>query len=123
MNEKRIYRALPVYSDYEIKEILKNDNLEELAMLSLSVGEYHRDWKFAQDICVKLADNENEIVRANAVLGFAYIARTKKKLSKYIVKPLIFRELRRAKEYKWRIEDAICDINIYLGWNLAFRHK
>lgn len=39
------------------------------------------------------------------------------------MKLLIFLDLGRIEEYKWRVEDAICDINIYLVSNLVFRHK
>ena len=123
MEKKLVYRPLAVHSDDEIKRILSERTLEEITLLPLEVGMNHHNWKFAQDVCLKLAEHENEAIRANTVLGLAYIARTKGKLSYHLVKPVIFRELRRSENFKWRIEDAICDINIFLDWNLAFRHK
>ena len=123
MEEKRIYRPLPVYSDEEINKIMIDGTYEELGILSLAVGMNHHDWKFAQSICLKLAEHENEAIRANAVFGLAYIARTKGRLSNHLVKPVIFRELRRSENFRWRIEDTISDINLFLGWNMAFRHK
>lgn len=76
MNE--IYRPLPEFNDEEAEKIIKSGSIEEMTLFSLSVGEYHHDWKKAQDICIVLSNHENEAVRANAALGFAYIARTKK---------------------------------------------
>ena len=83
-------------------------------------SEHFPDWKFAQDLCIKLAANEDAAVRANAVLGLAYIARTKGILEKHLVKPVILKELRENIEYKWRIEDSISDINVFLKWNLTY---
>ena len=123
MEKKLIYKTLAAHSDEEIKRILREGTYEETVRLPLEVGMNHHDWKFAQNVCLQLAEHEDEAVRANAVLGLAYIARTKGKLSKHLVKPVILKELRRMENFKWRIEDAICDINLFLGWNLAFRHK
>ena len=88
-------------------------------ILPLSVGESEIEWKNAQDICLTLLSCPDAEIRANAALGLAYIARTKKILDKRIVKPYLLKELRENTEYRWRIIDAINDINIFLGWNLA----
>lgn len=117
--EKRIYRPLEQLSQEDIERIINDENLDELRRLPLSVGQYHLNWKIAQDICAKLCEHTDPWVRANAVLGFAYIARTKGKLEKHIVKPLILKELRENKEVQWRIKDAIDDIDIFLKWNLG----
>jgi hypothetical protein len=117
--EKRIYRPLEILTDQEIERILKDNNLDEMILLPLSVGEYHPNWKFAQDLCVKMSSHEDERVRANAVLGFAYIARTKGILEKRIVKPIVLNELNENKEYQWRIIDAINDINLFMKWKIG----
>jgi hypothetical protein len=118
------YSPLPELSDrLEIEESLKSESIEELLVLSLAVGENFPDWKYAQDTCLLLAEHENENVRANACLGLAYIARTKGRLEKHVVKPILLRELRSQVEFRWRIEDAITDINHYLKWHLAYNHK
>lgn len=116
---ERIYKPLDVLSDEDIKRILREEKTKELILLPLSLGEYHRDWKYAQDICIKLSNHENAEVRANAVLGLAYIARNHMILEKHLVKPIILKELRENTEYNWRIIDAIQDINIFLKWNLG----
>lgn len=119
LNEKRIYKPLDNLSGEEINDILKRNHVDELLTLPLSVGEYHPNWKFAQDICAQLSNHESAAIRANAVLGFAYIARTKRKLGKHIVKPIVLRELRENEEYKWRILDSIDDINLFMKWKIG----
>ncbi|MEK4852857.1 hypothetical protein NST04_23600 [Paenibacillus sp. FSL H7-0756] len=121
LKSSRIYTPLNELTSEEIKDRLKRNDAADLLTLPLSVGEYHSNWKFAQDTCAQLADHESAAIRANAVLGFAYIARTKGQLEKHIVKPLVLRELRENKEYKWRILDSIEDINLFMKWNIGNR--
>lgn len=111
---KRVYQPLPVIDDKEIKRILQLGNIEELMILPLSVGEYHTDWKTAQNVCVDLSNHSDERVRANSALGFAYIARTKGKLEKHIVKPILLELLKNCSEHRGRVVDSIQDINIYI---------
>ncbi|AFY74517.1 hypothetical protein Syn7502_02546 [Synechococcus sp. PCC 7502] len=127
---KFIYSPLPEFSDRPtvnelVEKLLEpefSEVTEELLVLPLAVGENFPDWKYAQDICLRLAEHNNNQIRANACLGLAYIARTKGKLEKHLVKPILLRELRSQTEWRWRVEDAIQDINIYLQWHLAFKH-
>jgi hypothetical protein len=126
-SSRHIYRSLPEFSDRQevkqlIEKLVESESIEDLLILSLAVGENFPDWKYAQATCLLLSEHQNENVRANACLGLAYIARTKGKLEKYLVKPILLRELRSQIEFKWRIEDAIADINYFLKWNLAFKH-
>ncbi len=113
------YQPLSVLSDVEISEVLSCGSIDDIATLPFSVGMNHPNWKIAQDICVALTFHESPRVRANAILGLSYIARTKGKLEKHIVKPIILRELRENMEFKWRIIDAIEDINLFMKWRLA----
>lgn len=119
MDEKRIYKPLDDLSTEEVIECLNRNQFEELLRLPLSVSEYHPNWKFAQDICARLSNHESPAVRANAVLGFAYIARTKRQLEKHIVKPIVLKELRENHEYNWRIIDSISDINLFMKWKIG----
>jgi hypothetical protein len=117
-----LYRPLPPIPAKEgIHNILEKGSKEEQTLLALSIGQNGMDWHYAQDICLKLAESPDEGVRANACLGLAYIARTKGKLEKRFVKPVLLRELRQQTELQWRVVDAIEDINYFMGWNLA--HK
>lgn len=121
MTEKREYRPLDKLSNNEIDEILVRNELNELLTLPLSVGMYHLNWKYAQDLCVMLSNHENAALRANAILGLAYVARMNGLLEKHIVKPVLLKELRENTEYRWRILDAIEDINMFLKWKIGDR--
>ena len=120
----RIYCPLLVLTNWqEVEELLFSGSIEDLLTLSLTLGEHFPDWKYAQDVCLRLAEHPSDKVRANACLGLAYIARTKQRLEKHLVKPVLLRELRAQTEFCWRIEDAFGDINYYLRWHLAFKHE
>lgn len=118
-SERRVYRPLENYGMEEAKDILEHGTREQLVTLPLSVGEYCADWKFAQQLCISLLNHDDAVIRANAALGLAYIARTKGKLDKRLVKPYLIRELRENEDMRWRIIDAIEYINHYLKWHLA----
>ena len=119
LNMKRLYRPLPEFDEKEIKRILQFGSIEELTILPLSVGEYHANWKTAQNICVELSNHSDEQVRANSALGLAYIARTKGKLEKHIVKPILLEILRNCSEHRDRVIDSIQDINIFMEWSIG----
>ena len=118
MTIKPIYRPLEDITYEEALRILESGTLEERILLPLRAGETMVDWKQAQTICIKSFESDDSRVRANAALGLAYIARTKGQLEKHLVKPLLVKERRENIENRWRIIDAITDINYYLGWHL-----
>ena len=118
MTMKPIYRPLEDITYEEALRILESGTLEERILLPLRAGEMMVDWKQAQTICIKSFESDDSRVKANAALGLAYIARTKGQLEKHLVKPLLVKELRENIENRWRVIDAITDINYYLGWHL-----
>lgn len=120
---QRKYEEIRAYSDKEIREMLERQAVEELIVLSLSAGLYHPNWKFAQDLCLKLAEHSDALVRANAILGLAHAGRVHGRLDRRIVKPVVLRELRNNEEHRGKIMDAISDMNQFLDWNLAGKHQ
>jgi hypothetical protein len=106
-----------------IEMILATGSIYDLERLSIAVGEDYPDWKYAQDVCLRLAEHSNDNVRANACLGLGYIARTQGRLEQHLVKPILLRELRCQTEFRGKIADAIDDINFFLGWRLAHKHQ
>ncbi len=86
-----IYCPLPVLTHrQEVEELLFSGSMEDFLILSLTLGEHFPDWKYAQDVCLRLAEHPSDKVRANACLGLAYIARTKQRLEKHLVLNLFF---------------------------------
>lgn len=118
MNDK----VLPqITSKEHALELLQSSDTQVLKLLPLSIAAQcsKEDKFFAQSICLSLADSDNSEIRANAILGLAYIASKHLWLDRRLVTPYIERELRHNHAFNWRIVHAINDINLYLGWNMA----
>ena len=123
MPAKPEYAPLPNYeSEEEIERVLREGTWEELMRLSLGVGRYWPDWRYSQDICLRLAKHSDAAVRANACLAFSYIAQTHGKLDKQLIEEAVTRELRTQEKFRSRIELAIEEINRFMGWQLAKLH-
>ena len=117
---KPLYRPLRVYSaKEEVERTLASGTWEDLMVLPLALGNSWHDWKYAQDVCLRLAEHADAAVRANACLSLAYVARTHGRLEKHLVKPVLLRELRSSPESCRRVQDAIDDINAFLKWRLG----
>lgn len=63
------YRPLPDLNIQEIKRIVQFGTIEEQMMMPLAIGEYHSNWKIAQDICVELTNHVDERVKIYILEG------------------------------------------------------
>jgi hypothetical protein len=73
----------------------------------------------AENICVRLTSHPHPQVRANAILGFGHLARTRGRLNKDVVKPIIEAGLRdNAKEVRGHAASAADDVYCYLDWEM-----
>ena len=118
---ERVLAQRKQYTDALAVEILQSGSNKEKAELAMALGFDCPDYGFAQSMCIQLLQTEDEIVRGNAIIGLAHIARRFGKLDKRVVKPYLLRELRKNVKCKDLVADAIHDINMYLGWNIADR--
>jgi len=113
------YEILNEYSDEEIMNILYHGSKSELEQVSLSVGEFHPNYLFAQDVCFFLLDNIDEEIRANAILGLSYIARRFRQLDiKKMVLILSKQELLSGAKLE-RVECALEDISLFLNKDIV----
>ncbi|MCI8649801.1 MAG: hypothetical protein HFG20_06770 [Anaerotruncus sp.] len=118
--EQMLYQPLePIPTREEAIQILEQGTEEQLALLPLQLGEYFPDWKFVQEICITLCDHPSDEIRANALLGLSYTARTQGKLEYYRIKPVLLRELRDNLLCRGRVLDAVEDINLFLHWRIG----
>jgi hypothetical protein len=116
-SEKPVYRPLPEYSDTAaVDRVLAAGTWEEVMVLPLALGWHWPDWEYAQAICLRLTDHGDPAIRANACLGLAYIAQTKRQLERQRVEPVLLRELAGPQPFSGRVQDAIDDINTFLKW-------
>ncbi len=121
---KRIYRPPEQVTDREAMDAIAQGDVERLRTLPIDLGFHHENWRFIQDVCVRLAEHPDSWVRSNALLGLSYAARFRKHLEKNIVKPVLLRGL---KDSDARVagvaQDAIDDINHLLQWNIGGAKK
>ena len=116
-SERLSYEPLPAYGTREaVEAAASSTSPESRAVAALAVGENWPDPEYAQEVCLRLANDADSAVRASACLGLAYIARNHRNLDKRRVRPVLLRELKSQCENRGRVQDAIYDINIYLGW-------
>ena len=108
------------FSDSEIWDLIKNDDREALILLPMKLGFCHENWRFVQDVCIKLSEHSDEIIRANSFYGLQYTAMNLERLEKNIVKPILLRGLKDHSELvRGQAQFAIEEINRYMGWRVG----
>lgn len=108
------------FSDSEIWEAIKNDDREALILIPMKLGLCHDNWRFTQEVSVRLAEHPDEDIRGNSMRGFAYTAMNHGKLEKNIVKPVLLRALKDSSDWvNSCAQDAIDDVNNYMGWRIG----
>jgi hypothetical protein len=117
------YKPLDILTDSEISETLSNGSIESIIMLPLSVGLNHPNWKFAQSICIQLYAHSDWRVKANALQGLEYIARSKGKLEKHLVKPILLDALRSSIHEDLDSQNIVATINRLLKWKIGSKHQ
>ena len=117
----RVLTKRKCYTKDAVMQIVKTGSNAEIAELAIAIGFDCPDFGFAQSMCIQLLQTEDEVIRGNAVIGLAHIARRFRKLDKRVVKPYLLRELRENVKCRDLIADAINDINLYLKWNIGKR--
>jgi hypothetical protein len=117
MTARPEYEDIEVWSREAIQRALDSNEPEGLSRAVLAVTFHDQDWRYAQELCVRLSGHRHEIVRGNAVLGFGHIARTHRKLDRQIVRPIIARALKDKEGYVRRqAQAAKDDTEHFLGW-------
>jgi len=93
------YETIPLLTKNEIESAISRNEPGELLCVVLSAALYSDDPVWAEDVCVRLSNQEHCNVRADAILGFGHIARIHTKLAESRVKPLIEAALRDKSDY------------------------
>lgn len=121
---KRIYRAPPPVLEKEAMDAIENDDIEKLRTLPIDLSYNHKNWRFIQDVCVRLSDHQDLWIRSNAVLGLAHTARFLGRLEKNVVKPVLLRALKdQESQVAGTAMDAIEDINRIMKWRIGGAKK
>lgn len=101
-------------------EAITSDDVERLRTLPIDLGFNHENWRFIQDVCVRLSEHRDPSVRSNSLLGLSYAARFRGKIEKNVVKPVLLRALKDSDSGVAGVaQDAIDDINHLMKWRIG----
>ena len=117
---KLIYEEPREITEEEVFDAIKRDDIERLIRIPIQLGFHHGNWKFIQDISIRLTEHHNAGVRANAFFGIEYAARFRGRIEKNVVKPVLLRGLRDPDpRVADRARETIDAINHLLKWNIG----
>ena len=68
---KLVYRAPRAVLDREAMDAIARDDVERLVTLPIDLGFHHENWRFTQDICVRLSGHRDWRIRANSLQGLS----------------------------------------------------
>lgn len=112
-----IYEEIPEWTHDSVDQALQADDPDLLLRAVIAVGMHDSDWRYAQDLCVRLSSHWHFNVRGNAILAFGHIARVHGQLDRTMVQPIIEKALRDADDYvRSQGFDAAADTGHFLGW-------
>jgi len=120
MSDEAIYEEPQPITEKEVFEAIENDDIDKLIMIPIELGFHHDNWKFIQDISVRLSEHLDPRVRANSFFGIEYAARFKGKVEKNMAKPVLLRGLKdEDPNVVARAKDTIESLNHLMGWNIG----
>jgi hypothetical protein len=110
--------------DREAMDAIAKDDIERLQTLPINLAFNHENWRFVQDVCVRLSEHRDSWIRSNSLLSLAHTARFLKRLEKNIVKPVLLRGLKDSDPRVAAVaQDAIEEINFLFGWSIGGAKK
>jgi len=114
----RKYEGIGQWSHEAVEQALRDDDTEALLRAVIGVSMHADDWRYAQDLCIRLSSHAHFNVRGNAVLGFGHVARVHRRLDRALVQPIIQAALRDKSDYIRG--QAVCakdDTAFFLEWH------
>jgi len=119
-----IYESPQPISDGDVIAAIKKDDIEVLRLVPIQLGFHHENWKFIQDVCVRLSEHPDAWVRHNSLLGLSYAARFRGRVEKNIVKPILLRALKDSdSDVAGTAQDVIDEINLLMDWRIGGAKK
>jgi hypothetical protein len=111
-------------SDREILDAIDENNISILAGLCMPLAKTHDNWRFSQDICIKLSVHNDPSIRRDAILSLSLITLFHHKIEKNIIKPVLLNGLE-DKDQKVReaAQTALNDINHWMNWHIGNAQK
>jgi hypothetical protein len=119
MNHSHLkYEEITEWSRAAVDQALRDNDVEALLVAVIAVSMYDPEWRYAQDLCIRLSSHAHYNVRGNAVLGFGHISRVHRQLDREIVQPIIRAALRDDNAYiRGQAYCAMDDTENFLKWH------
>jgi hypothetical protein len=112
------YEEIGQWSHEAVERALRGGDTEALLRAVIGVSMHNADWRYAQDLCVRLSSHPHFNVRGNAVLSFGHIARVHRQLDRALVQPIIQAALRDESDYiRGQAVCAMDDTAFFLEWH------
>jgi len=103
----------------QIEAAIERDEPEELADLTLRIGQEGEPWEWAQSCCAQLARHRSAVVRMGALAAFGHLARRFGRLDPGRVRRLVQIALHDPNEtVRAHADDVADDLLTFLGWEL-----
>jgi hypothetical protein len=113
------YESIEFHGKASAEAAIARDDPSELLYVPVAASLYSPDWRWAQDLCARLAKHSDATVRGNAILGFGHLARRFPNLDRTVVAPLVRQALADSSPYvASQASNTIDDLQQYLGWAL-----
>jgi hypothetical protein len=115
---RRKYEEISPSDHQAVEQALRDDVPEVLWRVVIAVSMHDDNWRYAQDLCIRLAAHAHFNVRGNAVLGFGHIARVHGQLDQALVQPIIQAALHDPSDYiRGQAVSAVDDTEFFLKWH------
>jgi hypothetical protein len=123
MPHKSLHYEEPAeWSREAVEQALRDGDAEALLHAVIAIALRDADWRYAQDLCVRLCDHADARVRGNAIVGFGHVARVHRRLDRDVVQPIVQAALSDASEYvRGQAVAAADDTAQFLGWQYERR--
>jgi hypothetical protein len=95
------------------EQIFASGDVEKICYTLVAVGLYEKDWKWAQDSCLKFLLSSNDDISGLAATCLGHIARAHGKLEKEKVLEAL-KTYSANREIAGQIQDALDDIEMFL---------
>jgi hypothetical protein len=119
MPERRYEEPQPI-SESEVLDAIARDDVERLLMIPIELGFHHENWRFIQDIAVRLSEHPDPGVRHNSLFGIEYAARFRGRVEKNVVKPVLLRALKDEDPGVAALAgNVISAVNHLMKWNIG----
>lgn len=109
----RYFQDIQPISKTDASKIFSSGNSEEICNALVAIAFYENDWRWAQNMCLELLENNDVGIRGLSATCLGHIARIHEKIDVDKVVNALRNHLTNS-EIKGQVEDALDDINTFV---------